>query len=138
MSNTLMHDELDQAIETIVLAHPEVANAACSADVAELLELADQLRDLPRENFKARLKLELEWEAAGRTVTVTADAAQQHGRAAKAVAGSTEAMPSLFGKSWAGYPVRRMNFAFSAALHFAMALFIGAGFLMVKSATPVS
>lgn len=136
MSNTLMHDELDQAIESM-LAHPDGARAACSNQVAELLELAGELRELPRENFKSRLKLELEWEAAGRAVTITADAAQRNSPASRAVSGNSHVMPSLFGKSWAGYPVRRMNFAFSAALHLAMAVFIGAGFLMVKSATPV-
>ena len=49
---------------------------------------------------------------------------------------SGEILPSLFGKSWAGYPVRRINFALSVALHGVMAFLVGAGFLMVKSYAP--
>ncbi|HVG91078.1 MAG TPA: energy transducer TonB, partial [Alphaproteobacteria bacterium] len=54
---------------------------------------------------------------------------------------SGEILPSLFGKAffektWAGYPVRRINFALSVALHGVMALLVGASFLMVKSYVP--
>jgi len=97
------------------------------------VELAADLRDLPRANFKSRLKLELEWEAAGRTVSATdADRAAARG----AAPASGEILPSLFGKKWAGYPVRRINFAFSVALHGVMAILVGASFLMVKSYVP--
>lgn len=135
MNNSLIYDELDQAIEQM-LASQEGVRPECSTDVAELLDLAGDLRDLPRENFKTRLKLELEWEAAGRTVSVTADAGQQRGRAASPAAGSI--LPSLFGKTWTGYPMRRVNFALSVALHAAMAFLVGAGILMVKSAPPLA
>ncbi|MGC2697567.1 MAG: energy transducer TonB [Candidatus Angelobacter sp.] len=136
MSNTLMYDKLDQALEQM-LAPPEGERAACSADIAELLDLASELRDLPRANFKTRLKLELEWEAAGRTVSATADAEGQHDRAAKPALSGNQVLPGPLGKNWAGYPVRRRNFVVSVGLHAAMAFLIGAGFLMVKSATPV-
>ena len=48
----------------------------------------------------------------------------------------SQILPSLFGKNWAGYPVRRINFAVSVALHGVMAFLMGAGFLMVKSFVP--
>ena len=136
MSNLSVYDELDQAIDQM-LAAPEAAAGNREPKVRELVELAWELRDLPRANFRTRLKLELEWEATGRAVSATADA-DRHRQPAL---GASQALPSLFEKAlfektWAGYPVRRINFALSVALHGVMAFLIGAGFLMVKSAVP--
>lgn len=125
MNNVSIYDELDQAIEQM-LAAPDHASAEQS-EVSELVQVARDLRELPRENFKSRLRLELEWEAAGRAVT--SDSAQRMGR-------SAEVLPSLLGKSWSGYPVRRSHFALSAALHALMVLAIGAGLVAVKSLGP--
>jgi periplasmic protein TonB len=132
MSNISVYDELDQAIDQM-LAAPDAPHAGRETEIGELVELAADLRDLPRANFKSRLKLELEWEAAGRRVSA-GDTDQQ---AARGVAPETsEILPSLFGKKWAGYPVRRINFALSVALHGVMAFLVGASFLMVKSYVP--
>jgi TonB family protein len=152
MSNISVYDELDQAIDEMLqprLASPSFPQRARNGwgpqkrrdpgapsqtdegNIRELVELAADLRDLPRANFRSRLKLELEWEAAGRTVSA-ADTDQQAARGAAA----GEILPSLFGKTWIGYPVRRINFALSVALHGVMALLVGAGFLMVKSYVP--
>src|ERR1051326_450213 len=138
MNNLSIYDELDQAIDQMLRpsapkpgAPGTPSQAAANVettDVRELVELASDLRDLPRANFKSRLQLELEWEAAGRAVTADADQQRQPGRRA-----NTEVLPSLFGKSWSGYPVRRSNFALSAALHALMMLAVGAGFVMVKN-----
>ena len=158
MSNISAYDELDQAIDQMLQpqlaspsfpqrarngwgpqkrrdpgAPPETAENTGEENIRELVELAADLRDLPRANFKTRLKLELEWEAAGRTISAT-DEDRQTARGVAPVSG--EILPSLFGKKWAGYPVRRINFALSAALHGVMAFLIGAGFLMVKSYVP--
>lgn len=132
MSNISVYDELDQAIEQM-LSGPDAAHAGRETEIGELVELAAELRDLPRANFKSRLKLELEWEAAGRTISAT-DTDRQSARGVAPESG--EILPSLFGKTWAGYPVRRRNFALSVALHGVMALLIGASFLMVKSYVP--
>lgn len=132
MSNISVYDELDQAIDRM-LAAPDAANAGGETEIGGLVELAADLRDLPRANFKSRLKLELEWEAAGRRVSA-ADTDQQ--AAPGTAAASGEILPSLFGKTWAGYPVRRINFVLSVALHGVMALLVGASFLMVKSYVP--
>ena len=153
MSNISVYDELDQAIEQM-LQHqlaspsfpqkaqngageqkqrdPEAPSLADEGNIGELVELAADLRDLPRANFRSRLKLELEWEAAGRRISA-GDTDQQ---AVRGAATSGEILPSLFGKSWAGYPVRRRNFALSVALHAVMAFLVGATFLMVKSYVP--
>jgi len=132
MSNISVYDELDQAIEQMLSA-PDAAHAGRETEIGELVELAAYLRDLPRANFKSRLKLELEWEAAGRKVSAD-DTDQQAVHSATPASG--EIFPSLFGKTWAGYPVRRINFALSVALHGVMALLVGASFLMVKSYVP--
>lgn len=137
MNNISVYDELDQAIDQM-LAASEVALTHREANVGELVELASDLRYLPRANFKTRLRLELEWEAAGRTVSATADAQKQRqpGQSGKDTDVASQILPSLFGKTWAGYPVRRINFVLSAALHGVMALLIGTGFFMVKSYVP--
>ncbi|HZI57756.1 MAG TPA: energy transducer TonB, partial [Verrucomicrobiae bacterium] len=106
------------------------------SEFGELVELASDLRSLPRANFKTRLRLELEWEAAGRRVSTTADADARQASPVEVVPRNSHVMPELFGKSWAGYPVRRVNFALSVALHAMMAFLVGAGFFMVKSAVP--
>lgn len=130
MNNLSIYDELDQAIDQMLTA-PDVECQAAEAGVRELIELASDLRDLPRANFKSRLQLELEWEAAGRAVTADADQQKQPGRRT-----NTEVLPSLFGKSWSGYPVRRSNLVLSAALHALMMLAVGAGLVMVKNSAP--
>jgi protein TonB len=135
MSNLSIYDELDQAIDQ-VLAAPGTAISGGQSNVRELAQLAEDLRDLPRDNFKTRLRLELEWEAAGRSVSSTPDAEWHADRARNATQGGSQLLPSFCGKTWAGYPVRRINFALSLALHAVMAFVIGAGFLMVKSAVP--
>ena len=87
------------------------APALRQTGVGELVQLAQELRDMPRDNFKKRLQLELEWEAAGRTVSSESEGTRQGVRAAGS--DSANVLPSLFGKTWAGYPVRRINFALS-------------------------
>jgi len=152
MSNISVYDELDQAIDQMLqpqLASPSFPQRARNGwgpqkqrdpgapsqtdegNISELVELAADLRDLPRANFKSRLKLELEWEAAGRTVS-----AGETDQYAVRGAAAGEILPSLFGKTWAGYPMRRRNFALSVALHGVMAFLVGASFLMVKSYVP--
>lgn len=126
-----VYDELDQAIEQMLAALDE-PRTHFEDGIGELAELAAELRYLPRENFKARLRLELEWEAAGRTVAAVAS--QETSQAAQPT--GSQILPSLFGKTWAGYPVRRMNFALSAALHGVMLLLMSAGLWMVKSFVP--
>ncbi|HEY2362124.1 MAG TPA: energy transducer TonB [Candidatus Angelobacter sp.] len=139
MSNISVYDELDQAIEQMLQPQlvqkrrdPGAPSQADEGNIRELVELATDLRDLPRANFKSRLKLELEWEAAGRSVS--SDLERNSVRAAGT--GDGAILPSLFGKNWAGYPVRRIHFALSVALHGVMAFLIGATFLMVKSYVP--
>ena len=58
MPKRSLADQLDQAVETL-LARPGVEVPRVEARLAPLLRLVQDLRDLPRENFKARLKSDL-------------------------------------------------------------------------------
>ena len=149
MNNFSAYDELDQAIDQMLAGLDSSSQAGATArensdrenalrepSVGELLELASDLRHLPRTTFKMRLKLELEWEAAGRTVTTDLDPQVQPARVATPAFVGRQVLTSLFGKTSSVYPVRRANFAVSVALHAVMIFLIGAGFVMVKSTAP--
>ena len=51
-------DQLDQAINAL-LAEPDATLPAADSELLPLLRIAAELRQLPRENFKARLKADL-------------------------------------------------------------------------------
>jgi uncharacterized glyoxalase superfamily protein PhnB len=62
MSEAVLTEQLDLAIEAM-LRSPDTAVADLDSRVAELTSIAGELRALPREGFKARLKNDLEKEA---------------------------------------------------------------------------
>ncbi len=68
MSEVVLTEQLDQAIEA-TFRNPEAPLAGTDPQVAELLGIAAELRALPRAEFKARLRSELETEA---LMTITA------------------------------------------------------------------
>lgn len=59
MDKRSLIEQLDEAVEAIV-GRREGAGRPFDPKLADLLDLAAELRDLPRENFRARLKGELE------------------------------------------------------------------------------
>ena len=59
MANEILIEQLDQAVEAII-AKPNALLPRVSDEVAPLVRIAVALRDLPREDFKARLKNDLE------------------------------------------------------------------------------
>jgi PhnB protein len=63
MSEVALTEQLDQAIEAM-LRNPDAPRADTDGQVVELISIAAELRALPRADFKARLKNELEREAA--------------------------------------------------------------------------
>jgi TonB family protein len=131
MNSLSNFEELDRVIDGI-LARSETPTAAVSPDVAELAAIASELRHLPRTDFKARLRMELEWQIAGRCVMASP---QQKNTVVEAH--GTGAAP-LFGKTTGLYPVRPVNLAASLALHAALLLFMGMGLVMVKSTQRVT
>jgi uncharacterized glyoxalase superfamily protein PhnB len=74
MSEVELTNQLDQAIEAAL--GNEAQPASLDPRVAELARLAEELRDLPRVDFKVRLKRDLEREAMSTTKASTQDAAE--------------------------------------------------------------
>ncbi len=70
-SNKLMIDQLDQAV-TGLLAAPRAKLHAEDPELLPLLRVAAELRQLPREDFKARLKSDLQRKSPMATMTETA------------------------------------------------------------------
>ena len=68
MAEPNLIEHLDRAIDAL-LAHRDSAPPAAEREVAALLALAADLRDLPRADFKARLKSDLERKAAMKATT---------------------------------------------------------------------
>ena len=62
MANLSLIEQLDGAVEAII-ANPDAPIPSVDASVAALLRVAAELRDLPRADFKARLKADLERRA---------------------------------------------------------------------------
>src|SRR5215468_9988883 len=107
MTNISINDELDQVIGAMI-SEPDAAIATENAKFADVLRIVSDLRDLPRPDFKTRLKLELEWVASSRPLS----SARQ-----PQMIENSRILPSLFGNSYGTYPIQRVNFATSIALH---------------------
>jgi len=132
MNSISAFEELDQVIDAM-LAGPEVQTSGLRPEVADLVGIARDLRDLPRPDFKTSLMVELEWEAAGRSISATPEASRNN-----CPAKSNDALTrTLFAGSRSLYPMRGINLAASVALHAALLLFMGMGFVWVKSTTRV-
>jgi len=80
MSEVILAEQLDQAIETM-LRNPDAPLAGTDPRVAELLSVAVDLRALPRADFKARLKNELEREAAMNETSDEIESGPPHSKA---------------------------------------------------------
>ena len=62
MARRSLIEQLDEAVQAIIV-HRDAPLPLVNARAAPLLRLAAELRDLPREDFKARLKSDLERRA---------------------------------------------------------------------------
>src|SRR6266566_4315704 len=80
MSEVILAEQLDQAIEAM-LRNPDAPLAGTDPRVAELLSVAVDLRALPRADFKARLKNELEREAAMNETSDEIESGPPHSKA---------------------------------------------------------
>jgi PhnB protein len=69
MANVSLAEQLDEAV-TAIIADPDHALPSVNASIAALLRVAGELRDLPRADFKARLKADLERRASMTTTAV--------------------------------------------------------------------
>jgi TonB family protein len=158
MSNLFIADQLDRSIE-VLLAQPEgespaVDDKATDQSMRELLEIASQLRSLPRPQFKAQLKADL-LERALTAPAIPVDVARiaqpaldlekpnvvtpQLEKRRNGAPAHTDILPTLFGVGYGNYPVRRGNFALSLLAHAAaLALAVVAGIWMMGSHANVS
>lgn len=130
MNSHTVFDELDQAIEQM-MDNPDGGKPIVRDEVEELLDIASDLRHLPRPDFKMQLRAELEWQRWSPTTGVGSKAALR-----KAVGSEANIMPTLSGAGYGMYPIHRGNFAASVLLHAAALLvLVGLGSYVVQKQT---
>jgi TonB family protein len=129
MNSISAFEELDQAIDAM-LASPQAPTCSLRPEVAGLVGIAHDLRHLPRPDFKTNLMVELEWEAAGRSMSALPEGTRTS-RPTKRAGGDLTG--TLFAGNRSLYPVRGINLAVSVGLHAALLLFMGLGLVWVKS-----
>lgn len=122
MSSPVLIEELDSAID-VLLSDPDTVIPNVDAQVAELLGVVAELRTLPRPDFRSHLKFELMEsahadfaEAQPELRVLDAVAARRQMRKPSRPA-EEQILPSLFGRGYGTYGVRRSNFAISALAH---------------------
>lgn len=76
MSELEFIEQLDQAIEAR-LRHPDAPPPQAASEIVELLGIAAELRDLPRAEFKSKLKSEIEGEVAMSAATESIQSADK-------------------------------------------------------------
>jgi len=138
MSSPVLIEQLDCAID-VLLTDPDVAIPNVDPMVAELLGVAAELRMLPRPDFRSQLKSNL------MQMPLAASAARRPElQVLNAVAGSShlvrsrreapeDILPTLFGRGYGTYAVRRSNFALSLVAHaVALALILTSSVWMMR------
>jgi TonB family protein len=134
MASISLADQLEDAIE-MMIAEPDSAPPRVDLKIGELLGIAAELRLLPDPSFRAALKAELLGERHTSPVGAHLDISRQASqpRPTRRDARLDEILPTLFGAGGGTYPVRRGNFAISAAMHGALiAVFATAGLWMTR------
>jgi periplasmic protein TonB len=106
MSNVTVYDELDMAVEAMLADAPRAPRSE-DAEMAMLCDIAADLRHLPRPEFKASLMTGLLAEAALLALPARP----------RTAAAEDDFLPTLTGQGASTYPVQRMNFVASLALH---------------------
>src|SRR5437762_12672529 len=99
MNSPTIFDELDQAIDQM-MAEPDSARAGARAEIGELLDIAFDLRHLPRPDFKMRLIAELEWQNWSPGASTRLETPPQR----RARAAEADIMPTLSGNGYGIYP----------------------------------
>ncbi len=125
MTNAMMYEQLDSAIDQMFAAGAAEAPVPEDRTLAGLMGMARELRCLPRAQFKERLSLDLDAKAntlsSGRRAPV------------HAVASLADAMPTLAGGGLAEPPRSRMNVIASVSLHaLAVAMIVSSGYFATQ------
>jgi periplasmic protein TonB len=132
MSSPSLIEELNEAIDLLV-AHPDAAQCVTD-EVSELMDVARELRYLPRAEFKARLKADLQEQALAipsATSPFPITKPIQHSSGTKDGDCDLAILPTLLGYGYGNYPVRRAGVAASFLLHAAAAALIVSSSLWV-------
>ena len=122
MSNQAIYEELDNVINSLLQGDTARVEQSDST-VGELLLLASALRQMPRPEFRSRLRLELQNEAARLSGSDALPHAARRGSLISVTGGASrrasdeQILPTLFGAGYGNYPVHRSNFVVSAVLH---------------------
>lgn len=117
MTSPALIEQLDTAISAL-MAKPERALPHVDTEIMPLVMIAAELRSLPRQSFKTKLKADLMEQAA--TPARVIPLRQPETR----VATPTQVLPTLFGAGYGSYAVQSRNFAISFAAHVAMLAFL--------------
>ncbi|MGH9521203.1 MAG: energy transducer TonB [Terriglobales bacterium] len=118
MTSPALIEQLDTAINAM-LARGDRAMPAVDPAILPLLGVAAELRSLPRQAFKTRLRTELMDRAAAPAVRVL-----EMPRPETRIATQAQVLPTLFGAGYGSYAVQRRNFALSFAAHAALVAFL--------------
>ena len=125
--NSSIADQLEEAVST-VLSGSQVVARYWDREVLQLVPLVDELRHLPRPEFRARLRSELQRAADRRAFNAPSNPAQPRRRPCESVT------PPLFTTGSTSFPVRGSHLAISFALHVAaLSLVVASGWWMVEN-----
>lgn len=115
MTRTSPIDQLSEAID-VLLADPSAARRV-DERTRELLDVARELRYLPRPEFKARLKFDLLEQAAAMQSATAQLFLVKSPTGPKSTREEPTVLPTLLGNAYGNYPVQRASFAASFLLH---------------------
>jgi periplasmic protein TonB len=120
-----IYEELDDLLEQVMDGNaPNVRG-----EMTKLLQLAGDLRALPTQDFRQRLRSDLEDQA----MFIAAGRAYRRDRTTSKVLQMPRPMPALFSSGPATYPVSRTNFMLSFLLHSAaLGLLLSSGAWLVN------
>lgn len=123
MPSPAIYEELDHAID-IMIADPGANLSSIDPELAALMSLAADLRQLPRPEFRVELRTALVGKI---FLSSTAIAQPISSRTTE------QLLPTLFGAGTGTYPMQRTNFLASALIHTAaIALIATSGFWLAK------
>ncbi len=144
MSSLSIAEQLNQSID-VLLVGSKAELPATDDSVRELLEIAAELRLLPRAEFKTRLKADLLQRTLAAPALPTRARPQPPERVLEltkrrnGAPAHCDILPTLFGVGYGNYPVQRGNFLLSLLAHAAVvALAIAASFWMMGHHAQVS
>jgi periplasmic protein TonB len=131
MFEATMHNELDQAIDALI-ANPDCKPACADSALAGMLDIAAELRRLPRHEFRTQLKADLLAQAGNMdSKAKTAPSGGDRVLTMPRRAAEPNILPTLFGAGYGAYPAQRATFLASFLMHTAaIALLLTSGLWM--------